>query len=101
MLTTIIVYKFTYLTRREAEAMLGINLQETRFYQEAKEDGGREIVLRLLGRQCGELSQGWIDRVSALSLEQLEALGEALLDFESVADLESWLSDLQPQAEER
>lgn len=28
---------------------------------------------------------------SALSLEQLEALGEALLDFGTVAELEDWL----------
>jgi len=30
-------------------------------------------------------------KVSALSLERLETLGEALLDFTSFRDLESWL----------
>jgi hypothetical protein len=30
-------------------------------------------------------------RVKSLPLERLEALGEALLDFSGVGDLESWL----------
>ncbi|MBD2301113.1 DUF4351 domain-containing protein [Nostoc sp. FACHB-190] len=32
------------------------------------------------------------ERVSSLSAEQLEELGEALLDFSEVADLEVWLN---------
>ncbi len=30
-------------------------------------------------------------KIQSLSLEQLEALGEALLDFSTLADLEGWL----------
>jgi predicted transposase YdaD len=52
MLTTILVYKFTNLTHREAEAMLGITVQETRFYRgvkaEEREEEGRLLVLRQL-----------------------------------------------------
>jgi hypothetical protein len=33
-----------------------------------------------------------IERITGLSIEQLENLGEALLDFSSVADLEAWLT---------
>jgi hypothetical protein len=32
------------------------------------------------------------DRVSALSVEQLELLGEALLDFTSLSELERWFT---------
>jgi len=32
----------------------------------------------------------WRDRVNSLSLEQLENLGEALLDFQGITDLETW-----------
>jgi hypothetical protein len=32
--------------------------------------------------------------VQTLSLEQLENLGEALLDFTSFADLQTWLEEL-------
>jgi hypothetical protein len=39
----------------------------------------------------GELPPDVRQRVETLSLEQLENLGEALLDFSSMADLQSWL----------
>jgi predicted transposase/invertase (TIGR01784 family) len=42
VITTIAVYKFTNLSREEVEAMLGISLEESRVYQEAKAEG-REI----------------------------------------------------------
>jgi predicted transposase YdaD len=45
IITTIAVYKFSSLSREEVEAMLGVTLEETRVYQEAKAEGqeqGRE-----------------------------------------------------------
>jgi hypothetical protein len=39
MISTIIVYRFTNLTRTEVEAMIGITLQQTRVYQDAKAEG--------------------------------------------------------------
>jgi predicted transposase YdaD len=39
LITTITVYKFTHLSRQEVEAMIGVSLEETRVYQEAKADG--------------------------------------------------------------
>ncbi len=52
---------------------------------------GRALILKLLTRKLGSLSPELTTKVSALSLDELEALGEALLDFTTVADLESWL----------
>lgn len=100
MITTILVYKFTNLNRQEAEAMLGITtLQETRFYQEAKEDGreeeGRGLVLRLLNRRFGVLPESLSSQIANLSLTQIESLAEALLDFQTLSDLEAWLQHLQ------
>jgi predicted transposase YdaD len=92
MVTTIMVYKFTNRSRQEIEVMLGLNLQETRVYQEAKEDGERSLVLRQLNRRVGEVPESVRSRVAALSISQLEELGEALLDFTSLADLEVWLA---------
>lgn len=63
-------------------------LQEGR--HEGRQEGERSLVMRLLTRQVGELPQLWRDRVNHLSLEQLENLAEALLDFQSLADLEAW-----------
>jgi Domain of unknown function (DUF4351) len=34
------------------------------------------------------------DRIRALSVEQAEALGEALLDFRGVEDLVAWLGEI-------
>ncbi|MBD1821560.1 Rpn family recombination-promoting nuclease/putative transposase [Cyanobacteria bacterium FACHB-DQ100] len=100
MITTILVYKFTNLNRQEAEAMLGITtLQETRFYQEAKEDGreeeGRGLVLRLLNRRFGVLPESLSSQIANLSLTQIESLAEALLDFQTLSDLKIWLQHLQ------
>lgn len=53
--------------------------------------GERAIVLKLLARKLGSLSPEVTAKVNVLSLERLEALAEALLDFTSVGDLESWL----------
>jgi predicted transposase YdaD len=79
--------------------MLGTTLQETRVYQEAKEEGreeeARSLILRQLQRKCGVLSPEQVQQVSTLSLERTEELGEALLDFGAIADLETWLNSVE------
>ncbi|MFB2936705.1 Rpn family recombination-promoting nuclease/putative transposase [Aerosakkonemataceae cyanobacterium BLCC-F154] len=96
MLTTIMVYKFTNLSRQEVEAMLGITLEQTRVYQEAKaegrEEGERSLILRLLTRRVGQLPESVILQINTLSIAQIELLGEALLDFSNLSDLEVWLT---------
>ena len=84
--------------------MLGLtDMKETRVYQEALEEGreeGREegirlILLRQLSRQFDELPETLQEQVNQLSLEALKALGEALFDFASEADLRDWLEQRQ------
>ena len=58
--------------------------------EEKGEQRERSLILRQLTRRVGELPQQWRDRVNSLSLEQLENLGEALLDFQGIGDLETW-----------
>jgi predicted transposase YdaD len=55
----------------------------------------RALILRQLNRRVGELPQQVRLRLEILSLEQLENLGEALLDFQAISDLETWLSILK------
>ncbi|NJL60683.1 MAG: Rpn family recombination-promoting nuclease/putative transposase [Methylacidiphilales bacterium] len=108
LITTIMVYKFDNKSRIEVEEMLGITLQETRVYREIKEEGIQEgeqrgeqrglqreksLILRQLNRRVGELSEDIRQQVEILPLEQLENLGEALLDFSSMADLQAWLEE--------
>lgn len=61
--------------------------------QEVQLEGERSLVLRLLNRRVGTLPEFVRSRVEALSLPQLEALGEALLDFSGLSDLEDWLAE--------
>ncbi|MCP6763194.1 MAG: DUF4351 domain-containing protein [Fischerella sp. CENA71] len=60
--------------------------------EEGRQEGEQDLILRLLNRRIGEIDESLIERIKELSIEQLENLGEALLDFSSVADLESWLN---------
>lgn len=48
-------------------------------------------TLRLLRRKFGELEPELETQVQALSVARLEELGEALLDFSTIADVVSWL----------
>ncbi|BAT56714.1 hypothetical protein NOS3756_57260 (plasmid) [Nostoc sp. NIES-3756] len=64
-------------------------------YQQDKElavlQGEQRLIFRLLNRRFGEIDNSLVEQIRGLSTEQLEALGEAFLDFESVADLDTWL----------
>ena len=113
LLSTIIVYKFSNLSRDEVDEMLGIELQQTRVYQEAKAEGetigevrgearglergrteeGQALVLRLLTRKLGQIAPDVHSRVNSLTIERIESLGEALLDFTQMGDLLTWLDD--------
>ncbi|MDM3855098.1 MAG: DUF4351 domain-containing protein [Aphanizomenon gracile PMC649.10] len=64
----------------------------------AKQEGLQEglqkekrLIIRLLNRRIGEIDSLLIQKVQELTVEKLEELGEALLDFTSVTDLETWL----------
>jgi hypothetical protein len=59
------------------------------------EQGERSLILRLLARQVGSLTPEVEAQIGALSLTQLDDLGEALLDFSSFTDLQNWLSSQQ------
>ncbi len=56
-------------------------------------EGKLELALKLLTYRLGELSAAMRKRVSQLTSSQLDDLGEALLDFQSKADLSKWLKE--------
>ena len=80
------------------QEIFGQGRQEGR--QEGRAEGearGRQaeaaaMTLRLLNRRCGPLSPATSSRIKALPLEQLEALADALLDFQGPEDLTTWLA---------
>ena len=74
------------------------DLKKTRYYQEVREEVRQEakveLIMRLLPRRIGAVNPQLQERIEQLSVEQLENLGEALLDFSSEADLVAWLDNI-------
>jgi hypothetical protein len=64
--------------------------------QKGMQEGQLALVLRLLTRRCGELPPATVAQIEHLSMEQLGALAEALLDFRNADDLHAWLLALPP-----
>ena len=62
--------------------------------EQGRQRGEATLVLRQLNRRLGEVSASVETPIHQLSIEQLEDLGEALLDFESETDLLDWLANL-------
>ena len=104
LLETVLVSKFAQLSREEIQAMFLLSdIKQTRVYQEAKQEGRQEgrqegertgeirLVLRLLSKRFGIISDRSIEIINSLTLEQLDDLGDALLDFGNIADLDNWL----------
>ena len=69
-------------------------LRESPWYQEIQYEGEQSLVLRQLTRQIGEVAPELRSQIQTFSLAQIEALGEALLDFTQPSDLESWLENI-------
>ncbi|MDJ0733529.1 MAG: DUF4351 domain-containing protein [Nostocaceae cyanobacterium] len=61
-------------------------------YERGQQEGEQRLILRLLERRVGEIPEELRSQVQGLSLEKLESLGEALLDFTKIEDLLNWLS---------
>jgi predicted transposase YdaD len=65
--------------------------------QQGREEGRQAeaaaMTLRQLQRRCGSLPPGQETRVQALPLADLEALADALLDFQGPEDLTTWLAE--------
>ena len=78
-------------------------LRESPWYQEIQQEGwqggkleeAQSLILRQLTRRIGDVSPELRSQIQSLSLDQLEALGEALLDFTEPTDLVNWLQENQ------
>ena len=101
LIETILANKFPDLTTEMIMQILDLkqmDITQSKFYQEIRANGlqeGRQegeanLVLRLLTRRLGVLSSEQVSRIQGLSVPLLEELGEALLDFTVMADLEDW-----------
>jgi predicted transposase YdaD len=102
LIETILVNKFPYLGTQEILRMLDLktaDITQSRFYQEVVEVGRQEgllageadLILRQLTRKYGALTPEVNQQIKALTIAELGDLGEALLDFVEISDLENWL----------
>ena len=60
--------------------------------QEGRQEGEATLIIRQLTRLLGNLPEPQVQQIRSLPQAKLEALGEALLDFASPADLQHWLA---------
>ena len=95
--------KLLYNLSRNLQALPKRTQEERKFimrlaplYEQDREaaiqQGEAKVVLRQLKRRFGQLPPHITETIQKLAVEQLEDLGEALLDFESQADLINWLT---------
>jgi len=61
--------------------------------QQGVQQGQRSFLLRLLNRRVGELPEAMQTQIEGLAIEAIVQLGEDLLDFTELADLERWLTN--------
>lgn len=112
LVEAILINKFPLLTTQEILAMLDIktaDIRQTRFYQEVlaegrevgrqegRQEGRREaevtLLVRLLSRQLGALSEAQTEQIGGLSLVQLDQLSNDFFDLANLSDLDRWLAN--------
>jgi Domain of unknown function (DUF4351) len=85
-----------YLEKIRAAELVGEQRGEVKGKAEGNTQGrveeARRLAIRLLTRKLGTVGSPLLEKIQALPLEQVELLGEDLLDFTSIANLEQWLS---------
>lgn len=114
LIETILANKFPELTKEIIMNMLDleiVDITQSRFYQEiiveglqegrqkglqeglqkGLQEGEANLVIRQLRRRLGELPESQCSQIKSFPVSQLEALGEALLDFQGIDDLDDWL----------
>ena len=68
--------------------------------QEGRHNGEVALVCRQLRRRFGTVPEMLVNQINELSLAQLEGLGEELLEFSELTDLETWLRSCNKESAE-
>jgi hypothetical protein len=82
--------------RQVEQEELGMDTFVTSFEEIGRTEGQREFLLRMLERKVGSLSSELQERIAALTANQVLELGDALLDFTTLAELTTWLDQQKP-----
>jgi hypothetical protein len=81
-----------YLEKIQAAELVGEQRGEVKGNTQGRVEEARGLVIRQLTRKLGTVGSPLLEKIQSLPLEQLELLGEDLLDFTSIDNLEQWLS---------
>ena len=66
---------------------------EQKEIEKGREEGRVALILRLLSRLLGEIAFETQEQIRTLEVTDLDVLGDALLDFSEMSDLDAWLKD--------
>jgi flagellar biosynthesis/type III secretory pathway protein FliH len=80
-----------YQQDREQAVQEGVQQGVQQGIQQGRQQGEAKLVLRQLQRRFGEIPQNLEETIRKLPVERLEDLGLALLDFDTLTDLDNWL----------
>ncbi len=61
--------------------------------EEGREEEGIKLLILQLNRRFGKLDTSMLEKLQQLSLSQVEELGQLMLDFSSVEDLNTWFRE--------
>ena len=62
--------------------------------EQGQKQGERSLIIRLLSRKLDCPAETIQTKIQPLTFKQLQQLGEALLDFHTMADLDNWLGQI-------
>jgi hypothetical protein len=85
--------EFAALAPEERKATVEMmNSWERTGFNKGLQEGKENLVMRQIRKRFGSLSPQVMQRLDQMPADQLDELGEALFDFVTLADLETWLS---------
>jgi Domain of unknown function (DUF4351) len=81
-----------FLEKLQAAELVGEQRGEVNGKNQGRAEEARALIIRQLTRKLGNIDPSLLIKIEALSLERVELLGEDLLDFTSIENLEQWLA---------
>jgi flagellar biosynthesis/type III secretory pathway protein FliH len=101
----IITIKQTNLIEEDQEIVMNLSTAYVEWEQKTLEQGRQEgeqqgiqqgekrLIIRQINKRFDVIPDALVEQIHQLSIEQLELLSEAFLDFSTITDLEQWLEN--------
>ena len=66
---------------------------EQKTLEQGRQEGEKRLIIRQINKRFDVIPDALVEQIHQLSIEQLELLSEAFLDFSTITDLEQWLEN--------